>query len=181
MISKVIQGKIFRGCCRYVINKPGSELLFSHSVRTDSIENTIEDFNIIKSLKPNCKLVVIHTSLSFAYEDSSKLNNERLTEIGKEFLKRMKLDNHQSVAYRHTDARHVHFHIITNRISLDGIVAKDNFIKNRAAKISDELEVDFNLTVAKGHRTTLKQPVRVKLEIPRKVTTFFRGKVTTKS
>jgi hypothetical protein len=86
----------------------------------------------------------------------------------------MKLENHQSIVYRHTDTKHVHFHIITNRVSLDGQVAKDSFIKNRAAKVCDELEVEFNLTIARGHRienhkdSTIK-PLQVKNEIKEKI------------
>lgn len=151
MISKVIIGKTFKGCCRYVMNKPGAQILFSSGVREDSVSNTVSDFESIRNLRLGLKKVVLHTSISFAYEDAENLSDEKRVEVAKAFLKKMGLDENQAICVKHTDAKHDHFHIISNRVGFDGKAASDRFIKNRAARSCDELEVEFGLTVARGH------------------------------
>lgn len=151
MISKVITGATFRGCCKYVMNKAGAEVLFSRGVREDNVLHTISDFETIRNLRPGLKKAVLHTSISFAYEDVKNLNNNKRTEIAIAFLKKLNLENNQTICVKHTDAKHDHFHIVSNRVGFDGSVASDKFIKNRAARACDELEVEFGLTVARGH------------------------------
>ena len=152
MISKVITGGAsFRGCVRYVMLKPGAEVLFAFGVRTDKVLHTISDFDAIRSLNPGLKKAVIHTSISFAYEDKSKLTDEIMIQVAQAFLKKIGLHENQVVCVKHTDAKHDHFHIISNRVGYDGRVVSDKFIKNRAARACDQLEAEFKLTVARGH------------------------------
>ncbi|MCA6381201.1 MAG: relaxase/mobilization nuclease domain-containing protein [Cytophagales bacterium] len=154
MISKVIIGSTFKGCCRYVMLKPGAEVLFASGVRADKVLNTITDFDAIRSLRPGLKKAVIHTSISFAYEDKSKLTDEIMIQVAQAFLKKIGLHENQAVCVKHTDAKHhdhEHFHINSSRVGYDGRVVSDKFIKNRAAKACDELEAEFKLTVARGH------------------------------
>lgn len=154
MISKVIIGSTFKGCCRYVMLKPGAEVLFASGVRADKVLNTISDFDAIRSFRPGLKKAVIHTSISFAYEDKSKLTDEIMIQVAQAFLKKIGLHENQAVCVKHTDAKHhahEHFHIISSRVGYDGTVVSDKFIKNRAARACDELEAEFKLTVARGH------------------------------
>jgi hypothetical protein len=154
MISKVIIGSTFKGCVRYVLLKPGAEVLFASGVRTDKVLHTISDFDAIRSLRPGLKKAVIHTSISFACEDKSKLTDEIMIQVAQAFLKKIGLHENQAICVKHTDAKHHghdHFHIISNRVGYDGTVVSDKFIKNRAAKACDELEAEFKLTVARGH------------------------------
>ncbi len=151
MISKVIIGKTFAGCCKYVVNKKGAEILCANGVRQDTLPHTISDFQAVRNLRPTLKNAVMHSSISFSYEDSPNISNEKMNEIAKEFQKRLGMANHQSICVRHHDAKHDHFHLIINRIGYEGEVASDRFIKNRAARACDDLEMEYNLTVARGH------------------------------
>ncbi len=49
-------------------------------------------------------------------------------EIALNFLKRMKLDDHQYVSFLHTDEKHKHLHIFVNRINFNGKAYKDHFV-----------------------------------------------------
>jgi hypothetical protein len=126
-------------------------------------------------LRPTRQSVVIHTSINFAYEDSKNLTNDKLKEIAKSFLNKMGLSENQSIAMKHTDAKHLHFHIITNRIGFDGSVASDSFIKNRAARACDELEVEYGLTVARGHE--LGAAIKDKNPVKNRVKTLIRESI----
>ncbi len=150
MISKVIIGRTF-GCCSYVMKKEGAEILFSNGIRHDSISNAVKDFEAIRNLRPTLKNVVIHSSVSFAYEDKQHVTNDLMIEIGMKFQKRLGLSEFQTICVRHHDAKHEHFHLIINRVGYNREVASDHFIKNRAARTCDELEVEYGLTVARGH------------------------------
>jgi hypothetical protein len=138
------------------MTKKGAEILFAHGVRTDTILNTSNDFESIQKLKHKLKNTIVHTSISFPYEDSSKLTNAKMEAIGRRFLEKLGLENHQTLCVRHNDSKHFHFHLINNRLGWDGKVYSDSFLKNRAAMACDELEVEFDLTVARGHGQTIK-------------------------
>ena len=65
------------------------------------------------------------------------------------FANQMGLDNHQWVAVTHKDTDNRHIHIIANRISLYGEVYDTTFVRNRAARVSEEISREKNLTIAK--------------------------------
>lgn len=133
------------------MKKEGAEILYSNGVRQDSIANTVKDFQTIRNLRQTLKNVVIHSSVSFAYEDKQHVTNDVMIEIGMKLQKRLGLSEFQTLCVRHHDAKHEHFHLIINRVGFNGEVASDQFIKNRAARACDELEIEYGLTVARGH------------------------------
>lgn len=155
MIAKVIQGSRPYGCIFYVIQKARSEIIFSNDVRTDTVLNAANDFESVQKLKHKVKNSTIHVSINFAYEDTPNMDNQKMEKIGRRFIEKMGLTEHQAICVRHNDAKHSHFHLIINRIDWSGKVYSDSFIKNRAAKVCDELEIEFGLTVARGHGETI--------------------------
>jgi hypothetical protein len=150
MIGRVMIGQSFRDCCQYVLGKEGAYLLEASGVRTDRLKNTVHDFNVIRSLRPNLKNVVLHVSLSFPTEDSQRLTDEKMRVIANRFSKKMTFGDHQSICVRHTDTDHPHFHMVVNRVGFDGKLIPDSFVRNRAARACDELEIEFDLSVARG-------------------------------
>lgn len=162
MISKVIIGSTFEGCTKYVMLKPGAEVLFASGVRTDNVLHTISDFNTIRNLRPGLKKAVMHTSINFAYEDKINLTDEIMIQVAQAFLKKLGVHESQIICVKHTDREHNHLHLISNRVCFDGGVVSDKFIKNRAARACDELEAEFKLTVARGHGLGSKKVYRSK-------------------
>ncbi len=144
-------GKTFKGCCKYVMGKTGAIVLQADGVRYDNPSNTALDFQSIRELRPSVRNVVIHASLSFSYEDKVLLTNDKMIAVAERFKEKLGVAQHQSICVRHTDAKHDHFHLIINRIGFQAEVASDQFIKNRAARACDELELEFGLIVARGH------------------------------
>ncbi len=176
MISKVILGKSFAGCCRYVQLKKGAEVLIANGVRTENPKETATDFEMIRELRPKLKTVVIHASVSFAHEDKPRIDNRLMIDVANRFMSKLGMEDGQYICVRHKDAAHDHFHIIANRVKYDGSVLPDSFLKNRAAKTCDELELEFSLTIARGHgigakikdrnpkKSLIKESIRLSIE-----------------
>jgi hypothetical protein len=149
MISKLKLGKTFYGCCKYVMEKKGAEILYANDIRSSSALEAASDFEAIACLRPNRSTKVVHISVSFASADHVKITNEKMINIGKRLLEEIDLKENQALFVKHNDTNHLHFHIVSNLIKYDGTISSDKFLKNRAAKASDNLEVEFELTVAR--------------------------------
>jgi hypothetical protein len=88
---------------------------------------------------------VWHQAFSFPVDE--KVSNETMAEICQLFAKRFGMENNQLVAFRHTDKGHDHFHIIANRISLDGKnTAKTRFNFLEIGRFCREMEQLYELT-----------------------------------
>jgi hypothetical protein len=170
MIGKVVIGKSFNGCVRYVMEKPGAQVLDQSGVRSRTAAEAIEDFNTYRKAKPNVKNAVMHSSISFAHQD--KVDNDLMMRIGRDYVEKMDMQDHQYLLVRHQDTQHEHMHIISNRIGYNGEVASDRWCKNRAAHACDELEVKYGLTIAREqgkNKTTLLDKVPVKKRLKEEI------------
>jgi hypothetical protein len=147
MIGKVSIGKNFKGCVNYVVGKSGAEVLHAYGVRTESKQFAIKDFNNVRMQNPSIANAVWHTSISFAHQD--KVDDNLMLTVADDYLKRVGLDKNQYLIVKHTDTRHQHMHIISNRIGHDGKVVSDRWCKNRTARACDLMEERYNLTVAR--------------------------------
>ena len=147
MIGKVTIGKSFGGCVRYVLEKEGAEVLAEFGVRSKNAAVAIRDFNAIRKENPKIGNAVWHASISFAHQDT--VDSAKMATIARDYLTRMKLDQHQHLVVRHVDTKHDHMHLIINRVGFDGKAASDRWCKNRTANVCDQLEVKYNLTVAR--------------------------------
>ena len=84
---------------------------------------------------------------AFSFPVGEKVSNETMAEICQLFAKRFGMENNQLVAFRHADKDHDHFHIIANRISLDGKnTAKTRFNFLEIGRFCREMEQLYELT-----------------------------------
>ncbi len=167
MIGQVFIGKSFGGVVRYVLEKDQAQVLDECGIRSSNAILATQDFNAIRIQKPNIKNAVWHTSISFAYDD--KLSEEKMTSIGKDYLRKMGLNDNQYLMVRHHDTLHNHIHIISNRIGFDGKLKSDKWCKNRTARICDILEEKYGLTIArrqgiKNQKTNDKVPIKKQIK-----------------
>jgi hypothetical protein len=148
MIGQVSIGKSFGGVVRYVLEKDKAEVLDVWGIRAPNSIVATADFNAVRCLRPKIKNAVWHASLSFAHAD--KLSRDQMIEIGKDYLEKICLYDHQYLMVRHHDTCHDHIHIIANRIGFNGHLASDRWSKNRTARTCDMLEEKYGLTVARN-------------------------------
>ena len=170
MIAKIIKGSGFKGVINYILDlKKGTELIDSSGVRTDCISHIAQSFIDQTELNPRVSKVVGHISLSFSAQDSSKLSNEWMGQIAREYMEKMGIKDTQYIIGRHFDKEHPHAHIAFNRIDNNGKTISDRNDRFKSEKICKELTAKYGLYFAGGkekvkeHR--LKEPDKTKYEI----------------
>ena len=170
MIAKIMKGSGFKGVINYILDpKKETELIDSSGVRTDSINHIVQSFIDQTKLNPRVGKVVGHTSLSFSAQDSSKLSNEWMAQIAREYMEKMGIKDTQYIIGRHFDKEHPHVHIAFNRIDNNGKTISDRNDRFRSEKICKELTAKYGLYFAAGKEKVkeyrLKEPDKTKYEI----------------
>jgi len=170
MIAKIMKGSGFKGVINYILDpKKGTELIDSSGVRTDSISHIVQSFIDQIELNPRVSKVVGHISLSFSAQDASRLSNEFMVQVAREYMEKMGIKDTQYIIGRHFDKEHPHVHIAFNRIDNNGKTISDKNDRFRSEKICKELTAKYDLYFASGkekikeHR--LKEPDKTKYEI----------------
>jgi hypothetical protein len=110
-----------------------------------NLEKMAERMQRTANLNHRIEKPVWHQAFSFPVGE--KVSNETMAEICQLFAKRFGMENNQLVAFRHSDKDHDHFHIIANRISLDGKnTAKTRFNFLEIGRFCREMEQLYELT-----------------------------------
>jgi len=146
MLSKVYLGHSFYHACRYIVNKPGAEVLAFEGVRGHDYKLMSEDFIMQQQLRPEKEKACFHCSLSFY--PGEVLSNDELVKIAKEYLDKLGIVNTQYAITKHTDRRHLHLHILANMVNNNGKAITDGFLGLRGKKIAQQLTKQYNLVPA---------------------------------
>ena len=162
MIAKISTGNYTVGMVKYNHNKTISfksgqaeaKLIATKNIPKrdfNSIVETIEAYNNknIKVHKPN-----IHISLNFHKDDI--LDNDKILEIGTDYMNQMGFENQPYVVYRHFDREHPHIHIVSSLISAQGKKINDSHIYLRSQSLTRKLEEKYSITKATGKNGVLK-------------------------
>ena len=170
MIAKIMKGSGFKGVINYILDpKKGTELIDSSGVRTESINHIVQSFIDQTELNPRVSKVVGHISLNFSAQDSSKLSNEWMAQIAREYMEKMGIKDTQYIIGRHFDKEHPHIHIAFNRIDNNGKTISDRNDRFKSEKICKELTAQYGLYFANGKEKIkeyrLKEPDKTKYEI----------------
>jgi hypothetical protein len=169
MIGKVITGKSFGGCIRYVVQKQDATILDAAGIRIQDASQMINDFNMQRKFNPDLGKAVGHIVLSWSVNDAGKLNDATMGNLAKEYLHKMKIRDTQYLVVKHNDREHPHIHIVYNRVDNDGKTISDNFQKQRNVKVAKELTLKHGFYVAPGKdqvkRQALKGADKVKYEL----------------
>jgi hypothetical protein len=169
MIGKVITGKSFGGCIRYVVQKHDAVILDAAGVRMQQVNQTINDFNLQRKYNPNLGKAVGHIALNWSVNDLDKLSDEVMVNMAKEYLQRMKIQDTQYLIVKHRDKEHPHIHIVYNRVSNNGETITDNFQKKRNVQVAKELTIKHGFYMSPGkdevNRQQLKGDDKIKYEL----------------
>ena len=170
MIAKIMKGSGFKSVINYILDlNKGTELIDSSGVRTDSISHIVQSFIDQTELNPRVGKVVGHTSLSFSVQDSSKLSNEFMAQMAREYMDKMGIKDTQYIIGRHFDKEHPHVHIAFNRIDNNGKTISDRNDRFRSEKICKGLTAKYSLYFAGGKENVkehrLKEPDKTRYEI----------------
>ena len=122
-----------------------AEVVLKEYLAGDTPTEITEEFSIIQSQNQRCTNNTLSFVVSPTIEDGKHVTPEDLGEIARQFLKEMKLTNHQAIGFVHRDKQHTHIHIYANRISLTGEVYKDSFIGKRSQLAADNVAKQLGL------------------------------------
>ena len=169
MIGKVITGRSFGGCIRYVVQKHDAVVLDAAGVRMQQVNQIINDFNLQLKYNPNLGKAVGHIALSWSVNDADKLSDEVMLMLAKEYLQKMKIHDTQYLIIKHRDKDHPHIHIVYNRVGNNGKTISDNFQKQRNVQVAKELTLKHGLYISPGkekvNRQQLKGEDKIKYEL----------------
>ncbi|MCB0492497.1 MAG: relaxase/mobilization nuclease domain-containing protein [Cyclobacteriaceae bacterium] len=146
MTGNQIKGKGFRGALRYNLEKVdrGIAEVLDHSFVSVSEKSIMKEVQMVRVQRPNLQKYFYHTSINFP--PCEDLANERMKQIGHDYMVANGFTQHQFIMFRHHDADHPHLHILVNRIGYDGKVLSDSNDFARSEKVLRELEIRYGLT-----------------------------------
>jgi hypothetical protein len=169
MIGKVITGKSFGGCIRYVVQKQDAVILDAAGIRIQEASQMINDFNLQRKFNPDLGKAVGHIVLSWSVNDAAKLNDELMVTLAKEYLHKMKIRDTQYLFVKHNDREHPHIHVVYNRVDNNGKTISDNFQKQKNVHVAKELTLKYGFYFSPGKehvkRQSLKGADKVKYEL----------------
>ncbi|MDL2230219.1 relaxase/mobilization nuclease domain-containing protein [Alistipes sp. OttesenSCG-928-L06] len=170
MIAKISTGNSFSATVNYVLDeKKSAELIDSAGVRLKDKRTITDSFLMQQEMNPTIRKPVYHISLGFSAQDMDKLTNEKMSEIAREYMRKMGIDNTQYIVVRHHDKEHPHIHLCINRIDNNGQLISNQNDRYRSERICKELTEKQGLYFAPGKdqvkRHRLKEPDKTKYEI----------------
>ena len=161
----------FAKLVNYVNNPKKARLIDSKDVRLDSNATIATSMQGQADDKPGRRLKnpVYHISLDFAHEDTPRLTDALMTEIAREYMRRMGITDTQYIVCRHTDTEHQHVHIVANRVDNNGNTISDRNDAVRNVAVCKALTREYGLHFSRGKekvkRDRLRGKDRVKYQI----------------
>jgi hypothetical protein len=130
----------------YAIDKDQAQVIDKNMVIGDNGKEIAQEFRMFQDLNQRTEKNTLSFVLSPEPKQGGQLSNEDLKGISNDFLKKMGLENNQSIVVKHTDKAHTHLHVYVNRIDENGEAYKDNFIGKKSSRIADEVAKERGLT-----------------------------------
>lgn len=146
-----------------------AEVVFKQNLAGETPKEITDEFKTVQSMNDNCERNTFSFVISPTVEDGQKLNSQDLNKITNEFIKDLKLENHQAIAFVHNDKNHKHIHLYVNRIDFDGKAYNDSFIGKRSQKSAERVAEKMQLQ-------TVKQVKEQKLEKVKDIRKFIKNK-----
>ena len=170
MIGKIPKsGKSFKGCVEYCVLKPDAHILDANGIRIDTVAHIVNDFNVQRKMRSGLGQAVGHLALCWSPEDVTKLTDELMISIAKEYLQKMGITDTQMLMVKHQDQNHPHLHIVYNRVNNQGNTISDAYQRWKNVKISKALTLEYGFHIGEGktkvNRQKLKGVDKIKYEL----------------
>ncbi len=127
----------------------GAKVVYRQHLAGNNPKEITREFRIIQSQNHRCKKNTMSFVLSPTVEDGRKLKDKQLAEITKRFVKEMRLQERQAIAFVHRDKSHVHIHLYVNRIGFDGKAYKDSYVGKRSQRAAEKVAQQMELTTVR--------------------------------
>lgn len=166
MIAKAKSIEHGRNSINYALNKKGAEVINKILIVGNTGGQIKNEFKIFQRLNHRCTKNDLSFVLSPEPSDGRKLTNRDYEDISKDFLKKMGLEDHQSITIKHNDTEVKHLHIYVNRVNSNGKAYKDGRISIKSQDIADQIALEKNLIRAKKvEENRMKNTKAIRAEI----------------
>ena len=160
MIAKIVTGASFGGCTSYAYGKDQAEVIAYDGIIPDDPNIAAKCFEIQAQLNPRVSKPVGHIAISFKPEDKSRLTDEFMAQIAREYMEKMGIKDTQYVIVRHHNTPNPHCHLIFNRVDNNGKrISNSNWLK-RNVRVCKELKQKYGLTFGEGKSQTRTERLR---------------------
>ncbi len=126
-----------------------AKVVYRQHLAGENPREITQEFKIIQSQNHRCKKNTLSFVLSPTIKDGQELKDKQLTEITQRFIREMKLQERQAIAFVHQDKSHLHIHLYVNRIGFHGKAYKDNYVGKRSQLIAEKVAKQMGLTTVK--------------------------------
>lgn len=144
------------------------EVIHSQYLAGETPKEITEEFKVIQQQNELCKKNTLSFVLSPTINDGKEMENKELREITERFLKQMKLQENQAIAFVHRNRKHTHIHLYVNRINFQGKAYKDNFIGKRSQQGAERVAKEMGLT-------TVREVQQEKLDKTKDIRIILKG------
>lgn len=149
MIAKIGKGDNFRRLQKYLTHDNRGSVLEMRGLSAEEPEDAAAEMEIAASQSRRVKNPVMHISVSYSTDDPAPTDQQMRSDAA-EVLESLGLEKNQAVVIRHHDAAHPHFHIMVNRIGLDGKAVSDSRSFARAEAALRRIEAKRGLRPVVG-------------------------------
>ena len=160
MIAKIVTGASFGGCTAYAYGKDQAEVIAYDGIIPDDPKIAAKCFEVQVQLNPKVSKPVGHIAISFKPEDKSRLTNEFMAQVAKEYMEKMGIKDTQYVIVRHHNTPNPHCHLIFNRVDNNGKRISDGNWLKRNVRVCKELKQKYGLTFGEGKSQTRTERLR---------------------
>ena len=126
-----------------------AEVIDKRLIVGDNGKEIKSEFKIFQNLNTRATNKDLSFVISPEPIDGRKLTNENYKAIAEDFLKGLKLENHQAIVIKHGDRNHTHLHLFVNRIDEEGKAYNDSYISKESQTVADQVAINFGLTRAR--------------------------------
>lgn len=123
-----------------------AEIIYKEHLIAENPKEIAREFKIIQDQNCRCKNNTLSFVLSPTIGDGKQLSKEELNELTQRFIKTMKLEERQTIAFVHRDKQHTHIHLYVNRIGFDGKAYNDSYIGKRSQQAAHQVAKEMGLT-----------------------------------
>lgn len=145
-----------------------AKVVYRKHLAGDNPKEITQEFKIVQSQNQRCKKNTLSFVLSPTIEDGRDLEDKELKEITERFVKEMKLQERQAIAFVHQDKSHLHIHLYVNRIGFDGKAYKDNYVGKRSQLAAEKVAMQMGLTTVREvqqQKMDLVKDVRAEIKL----------------
>jgi hypothetical protein len=169
----VKNGKGFKGLVQYQFKETRDKAarLIATNMGTDDAQEITKALIDVARERPHAAKPVLHLIASWHERDD--VSDEMMEQVGKRLLNSigMSEENHQYLLVRHEDTKNPHFHIVANRVGLDGSIAAPQFTGRKLREEATKIDIEQGFTapqraVAGAIKRGEKIPIGMKLSSP---------------